>query len=61
MGGLAALPIIKGLHMESQLLGIVITIVMAFLTGMITGKILPSMGRKLEAYDDSEEFLDAES
>jgi len=60
MGGLAALPIIKGLRMESQLLGIVITIAMAFLTGMITGKILPLMGRKLEAYDDSEEFLDAD-
>ena len=60
MGGLAALPIIKGLQMESQLLGIVITIAMAFLTGLITGKILPLLGRKLEAYDDSDEFLDAE-
>ena len=61
MGGLAALPIIKGLRMESQLLGIVITIAMAFLTGLITGKVLPLMGRKLEAYDDADEFLDAES
>ncbi len=59
MGGLAALPIIKGLRMESQLLGIVITIAMAFLTGLITGKILPILGRKLEAYDDADEFLDA--
>jgi ammonium transporter Rh len=61
MGGLAALPIIKGLRMESQLLGIVITIAIAFLTGLITGKVLPLMGRKMEAYDDAEEFLDAES
>jgi ammonium transporter Rh len=61
MGGLAALPIIKGLRMESQLLGIVITIAMAFLTGLITGKVLPMLGRKLEAYDDSDEFLDAEA
>lgn len=59
MGGLAALPIIKGLRMESQLLGILITIAMAFLTGLITGKIIPLMGRKVEAYDDAEEFLDA--
>jgi ammonium transporter Rh len=60
MGGLAALPIIKGLHMESQLLGILITIVVAVVTGMITGKVLPLLGRKVEAYDDADEFLDAE-
>jgi ammonium transporter Rh len=61
MGGLAALPIIKGLRMESQLMGIVITIAVAFLTGMITGKILPMLGRRMEAYEDAEEFLDAEA
>ncbi|MEI6683761.1 MAG: ammonium transporter [Bacteroidota bacterium] len=60
MGGLVALPIIKGLHMESQLYGILITIVVAFMTGMVTGKVLPLLGRKLEVYDDSDEFLDAE-
>jgi ammonium transporter Rh len=60
MGGLAALPIIKGLRMESQLLGILITIVLAILTGWITGKVLPLLGRKLEVYEDSDEFLDAE-
>jgi ammonium transporter Rh len=61
MGGLAALPIVKGLQMENQLMGIVITVAIAFITGMITGKILPLLGRKLEAYDDAEEFLDAEN
>ena len=61
MGGLAALPVVKGLHMEHQLLGILLTVVMAFLTGLITGKILPMMGRKVEAYEDEDEFLDAES
>ncbi|MEI6899222.1 MAG: ammonium transporter, partial [Bacteroidota bacterium] len=60
MGGLAALPIIKGLRMESQLWGILITIVVAFLTGLVTGKILPLLGRKMEVYEDSEEFLDVE-
>ena len=58
MGGLAALPIIKGLGMASQLWGIVITIGVAFLTGIITGKILPLFGRKQDAYEDAEEFLD---
>lgn len=61
MGGLAALPVIKGLRMESQLYGIIITIVVAFVTGMITGKILPLLGRRMEAYEDSEEFLDVEA
>jgi ammonium transporter Rh len=59
-GGLAALPIVKGLSIQGQLLGIVVTIVMAFLAGLITGKILPLMGRKTEAYEDMEEFLEAE-
>jgi ammonium transporter Rh len=54
-----ALPVIKGLHMENQLFGIFITIVVAFLTGLITGKVLPLLGRKIEAYDDADEFLDA--
>ena len=59
MGGLAALPIIKGLGMASQLWGIAITIGVAIVTGFITGKILPLFGRKQDAYDDAEEFLDA--
>jgi hypothetical protein len=61
MGGLAALPIVKGLRMETQLWGILITILIAFGTGMIVGKVLPLFGRKLEAYDDAEEFMDAEA
>ncbi len=59
MGGLAALPIVKGLNIETQLLGIVITVVIAFVGGLVAGKILPLLGRREEAYDDSEEFLDA--
>jgi ammonium transporter Rh len=60
MGGLAAIPIIHGLNMGGQLAGIGLTIVIAFVAGLITGKILPIMGRKAEAYEDAEEFLDAE-
>ena len=59
MGGIAALPIIKGLGMNFQLSGIGITIVLALATGFITGKILPIFGRKTEAYEDADEFLDA--
>jgi ammonium transporter Rh len=60
MGGLAALPVIHGLNMQSQLSGIGLTIVIAFVAGLITGKILPIMGRRTEAYEDAEEFLDAD-
>lgn len=60
MGGLAALPIVHGLNMQSQLSGIGITIIVALASGIITGKVLPIFGRKKEAYEDSEEFLDAE-
>jgi ammonium transporter Rh len=59
-GGLAALPLIQGINITNQLLGIVVTIVVAFLAGIFTGKILPIFGRKKEAYEDAEEFLDAE-
>ncbi|MEI7491041.1 MAG: ammonium transporter [Bacteroidota bacterium] len=59
MGGIAVLPIVAALDINQQLLGIVITIVLAFASGMIVGKILPIMGRKTEAYEDADEFLDA--
>jgi ammonium transporter Rh len=58
MGGIAALPIVRGLDIRQQLSGIVITIMVAFVSGMLVGMILPLMGRKTEAYEDAEEFLD---
>ena len=58
MGGLAALPIVKGLNIGYQLSGIGITIVVAVVGGLIVGKILPVLGRKTEAYEDAEEFME---
>jgi len=60
MGGLAVLPIVQGLSIGSQLLGILVTIIVAFGCGFVVGKILPILGRKTEAYEDADEFLDAE-
>ncbi|MFH0865819.1 MAG: ammonium transporter [Bacteroidota bacterium] len=60
MGGLAALFIVQGISVQNQLSGIGLTIAIAFIAGLITGKILPVMGRRAEAYEDAEEFLDAE-
>ena len=57
LGGLVALPIIKGLNMGYQLSGIGISIIIAILSGLITGKILPLFGRKAEAYEDADEFI----
>ena len=37
-----------------------ITIVVALAAGFIVGKILPILGRKTEAYEDADEFLDVE-
>ncbi len=61
MGGLAALPLIHGINMSGHLSGIGVTIVVAILGGIITGKVLPLMDRREEAYDDAEEFMDAEA
>jgi len=58
MGGLAALPVVKGLNMGFQLSGIGITIVIAVFGGLIVGKILPVLGRKNEPYEDAEEFME---
>ncbi|MFH2143232.1 MAG: ammonium transporter [Bacteroidota bacterium] len=60
MGGMAAVLLVPGISINSQMFGIGISIVLAFLAGLITGKILPVLGRRTEAYEDSEEFLDAE-
>lgn len=59
-GGLVAIPLVKGLDIYSQLAGIGVTILIAFAGGLLTGKILPLLGRRKEAYDDAEEFMDAE-
>ena len=58
-GGLVAVPIVHGINMSGHMAGIGFTIVVAFATGMITGKVLPLLGRKTEAYDDIDEFIEA--
>jgi len=60
LGGLAAILVIDGLDTSSQLSGILITVVSALVFGFSTGKVLSLFGRRKEAYDDTEEFMDAE-
>jgi ammonium transporter Rh len=59
-GGLAAIPVIAGLNAESQLIGILITVVSAIVFGLFTGKVISFFGRREEAYVDSEEFADVD-
>jgi ammonium transporter Rh len=55
-GGLAALPIVQGLNIGGQLTGIIVTIVIAVVAGLLTGKIISLLGRVKLPYDDANEF-----
>ena len=60
LGGLAAIFVVDGLGVTSQLTGLVITIVSAIVFGLIAGKIIAAMGQRSELYEDGEEFEDVE-
>jgi ammonium transporter Rh len=60
MGGFAAIFIVSGLNVSSQISGIFITIVSSLIFGFLTGKIISFFGHRKEAYIDAEEFLDAD-
>jgi len=55
-GGLAALVVIPGINISAQLTGIGLTIAIAIIGGLITGKILSFTGRRNTPYTDEEEF-----
>jgi len=59
-GGLAAIPLVQGISAGGQLMGIAITISIAILSGLLSGKIISLFGSKKLSYVDSEEFADAE-
>ena len=56
LGGLAALVFVGGIDKGAQGLGIVITIVVALITGFVAGKVLSLTGHRERVYDDAEEF-----
>ncbi len=59
-GGVAAIFVVEGLDKGPQLMGIGIAIVLALITGYVTGKILAAFGRRIKPYEDSEEFITEE-
>ena len=56
LGGIAAVFIVDGINKGSQMTGIGITILVAAVTGFIAGKIISIFGRRVDPYNDSEEF-----
>lgn len=56
LGGFAAIPVVSGLNVSSQLSGILITIVSSLIFGFLTGKFISLFGHRQEAYVDAEEF-----
>ncbi|HBG04905.1 MAG: ammonium transporter [Geobacteraceae bacterium GWC2_58_44] len=59
-GGLAALFVVTGINGAAQLSGIVVTVLLAAVSGLFSGKVISLFGRRAEPYLDAEEF-DAES
>ena len=53
---LSAIFIVDGLNKGSQMTGIGITILVAVTTGFTVGKIIATLGRKTQPYDDIDEF-----
>jgi ammonium transporter Rh len=55
-GGLAALVVVSGINFGAQLTGIIITVVLAAGSGLISGKVIAVLGRRSAPYLDDEEF-----
>ena len=55
-GGFAAMVAVSGISRTNQLKGIIITIVLSIVSGLVAGKLLSLTGRREVPYIDSEEF-----
>ena len=55
-GGVAALFVVTGIDFGAQLSAIVVTVVIAACTGLVSGKVIAALGRRAVPYVDSEEF-----
>lgn len=56
LGGIAAIFIVDGLDAGSQLTAIVMTVLIAAVTGLLAGKIVSLTGKSAQIYDDKAEF-----
>ncbi len=55
-GGLVAIAVINGINVNAQLAGIGLTLGIAIVGGLISGKVIALTGRRALSYNDSEEF-----
>jgi ammonium transporter Rh len=59
-GGLAAIVVVEGIDVGAQLKAILITIIIAIVAGLFSGKIISLFKSQDDIYDDNAEFEDAE-
>ena len=59
-GGLAAIVVVDGIDVGAQLKGILVTIILAVVAGLLSGKIISLFGKTDNIYDDANEFEDAD-
>lgn len=59
-GGLVAIVIVDDLDVSAQLKGILITVTLAIIGGLLSGKIISLFGKPEEIYNDAVEFEDAD-
>lgn len=55
-GGIAALFVVSGINVGAQLSGILVTVVIAACSGLLSGKVIAALGRRMVPYVDAEEF-----
>lgn len=60
LGGLSAIVVVNDLDVSAQLKGILVTVVLAIISGLLAGKIVSLFGTPKEIYEDRSEFMDAE-
>jgi len=56
-GGLVAMIAVNGISKGAQITGILVTVMLAIVSGLIVGKILSLTGRRNEPYTDDEELI----
>jgi len=59
-GGLAAIVVVPGLDISAQLKGIAVTVALAVVAGLLSGKIISFFGKNKMLYNDAAEFMDAD-
>jgi ammonium transporter Rh len=55
-GGIAALFVVSGINVGAQLSGILVTVIIAACSGLLSGKVIAVLGRRMVPYVDAEEF-----